>query len=181
MLELFWIFFKIGLFTIGGGYAMISLIENEIVERGWITQDTFADYLAISESTPGPLAINAATLIGNMQYGVLGAIVATFAVVLPSFIIIITISMFLDRFLKNRIVGYAMFGVKPVVIGLIAAFVVSLVNQSVLNSKAAAGFDLAAAFIIIFIFSLTRLKKNISPIILLILSAILGILFYYVM
>ena len=89
LLELFWVFFRIGLFTFGGGYAMIPMIQDLIVdEYGWVGTEEIMNFIAISESTPGPFAINMATFVGTSQYGILGAIVASFAVILPSFIII---------------------------------------------------------------------------------------------
>ncbi|MBO7525286.1 MAG: chromate transporter, partial [Clostridia bacterium] len=107
-LQLFWAFFKIGLFTFGGGYAMISVIYNEIVEkRKYISEDEFADVVAIAESTPGPIAINSATYIGFKRGGVLGAILSSVAVTLPSLIIIFAISLFLDRFMEIELVRKA--------------------------------------------------------------------------
>ena len=89
LLELFWVFFQIGLFTFGGGYAMIPMIQDLVVdEKKWVTYEEIMNFIAISESTPGPFAINMATFVGTTQYGLLGAIVATIAVILPSFIII---------------------------------------------------------------------------------------------
>ena len=131
MLELFWVFFKIGLFTIGGGYGMVPVIGNEVINKGWITEEMFTDFIAISESTPGPIAVNAATLVGFNQFGVPGAIVATIGVVLPAFLLMLLISTFVTAFLKNRIVGYAMYGVKPVVIGLIISFSLILFKNNI--------------------------------------------------
>lgn len=119
-LELFWIFFKIGLFTIGGGYAMIPMITNEVVNiKQWISAERLIDIIAVAEATPGPFAINAATFIGNSQGGILGGIVATFAVVLPSVIIIIVISIILNKFLNSKLIKGALKGIQPVVAGLI--------------------------------------------------------------
>lgn len=113
MLDLFWCFFKIGLFTFGGGYAMIPLIENVCVEqRRWITHEDMMNITVIAESTPGPIAINCATFVGCRKAGVPGALVATLGVVLPSFCIIYLISMFLDNFLEITVVANAFRGVK---------------------------------------------------------------------
>lgn len=102
-LDLFWTFFKIGLFTFGGGYVMLGIIEKEVTEKKkWITKDDMFNLLAIAESTPGPFAINAATFIGYKRGKVLGSFVATLGVVLPSFIIIVTISIFLNQFESNK-------------------------------------------------------------------------------
>lgn len=117
---LFLTFFKIGLFTFGGGYAMIPIIEREAVDRkNWISKDEFLDILAIAESTPGPLAINSATYVGYKVCGVLGSVFATLGVVLPSFIIIFAISFFFDLFLSLRWVQYAFRGIQVCVAFLI--------------------------------------------------------------
>ena len=113
LLDLFLIFSKIGLFTFGGGYAMISIIENNCVERkGWITHDEMMDITVIAESTPGPIAVNCATFTGYKKAGFAGALVATFGMVLPSFLIIYLISMFLDNFLEIAIIAHAFKGIK---------------------------------------------------------------------
>ncbi len=120
MFLLFWAFFKIGLFTFGGGYAMIAVIERELVERRkWIEHEEFLDVIAIAESTPGPLAINSATYIGYKICGVLGSFFATIGVVLPSFIIIFIISIFFDKFLQIEWVQYAFRGIQACVAYLI--------------------------------------------------------------
>jgi len=115
-LDLFLSFAKIGLFTFGGGYAMISLIENNCVEKKkWITHDEMMDIAVIAESTPGPIAINCATFVGYKIAGMLGAVLATLGVVIPSFIIIVIISMFLDNFLEISLVANAFIGIKVAV------------------------------------------------------------------
>ena len=111
--RLFSVFFKIGLFTFGGGYAMISIIEDACVERrGWITKEEMDELVVVAESTPGPIAINCATFVGARQGGFPGAAVATLGMVLPSFLVIFAISRFLDRFLEIRAVASAFKGVK---------------------------------------------------------------------
>lgn len=116
ILSLFFTMFKIGLFTFGGGYAMIAVIERELVERKkWIENDEFVDIIAIAESSPGPLAINSATYIGYKICGVIGSVFATLGVVLPSFIIIFIISLFFDKFLSLNYVGYAFRGIQACV------------------------------------------------------------------
>lgn len=117
--ELFYIFAKIGLFTFGGGYAMISIIEDICVERKkWITQEEMLDMTVISESTPGPIAINCATYVGYKVAGLAGATVATFGIVVPSFVVIFVISRFLDNFLKFTVIAHAFQGIK-IAVGLI--------------------------------------------------------------
>jgi chromate transporter len=120
LLDLFFTFAKIGLFTFGGGYAMIAMIENNCVERKkWITHDEMMNVTVIAESTPGPIAINCATYLGYKHLGVLGSLMATVGVVIPSFVIIFTISLFFDAFLSFTIVEYAFRGIQACVIYLI--------------------------------------------------------------
>lgn len=120
--KLFLIMFKIGLFTFGGGYAMLALLENEFVEKkGWLTKEEFLNMLAIGESTPGPIAINSATFIGYKTAGVMGSAFATLGVCLPSFIIIYIISLFFDAFLSLKFVEYAFLGIRACVVYLIAS------------------------------------------------------------
>ena len=120
LLKLFLIFFKIGAFTFGGGYAMISIIKNEFCEkRDWLTEDDFFSIIAVAESTPGPIAINSATYIGYKKGGVLGSVFATLGVVLPSFIIIFAISLVFDWFLTIELVNKAFMGIQCAVAILI--------------------------------------------------------------
>lgn len=106
-------FFKIGLFTFGGGYSMISLIDDEcVVKKKWITSDELMNVTIIAESTPGPIAINCATYVGYRQAGILGSVISTIGVVLPSFVIIYIISLFFDNILENKIIASAFKGIK---------------------------------------------------------------------
>lgn len=128
--ELFFTFLKIGLFTFGGGYAMISLIENNCVEKKkWITHDEMMDVTVIAESTPGPIAINCATFVGYKHSGFLGAIIATIAVIIPSFIIIYIISKFLDNFLEINIISDAFKGIKIAVAFLIINAALNMIQK----------------------------------------------------
>ena len=118
--QLFAVFFRIGLFTFGGGYAMISIMEDACVDRrGWITRNEMDELVVVAESTPGPIAINCATFVGARQGGLPGAIIATLGMVLPSFLVIFAISRFLDRFLEIRAVASAFQGIKLAVSVLI--------------------------------------------------------------
>lgn len=129
-MELFFTFVKIGLFTFGGGYAIISMIENNYVEKkAWITHDEMMDVTVIAESTPGPIAINCATFIGYKKAGFLGALVATLGIVVPSFIVIFLISMFLDNFLEITIVANAFKGIKVGVGLLILDAAITMINK----------------------------------------------------
>ncbi len=120
LLSLFFTMLKIGLFTFGGGYAMIALLENEFIEKKkWIEKEEFLNMAAIAESTPGPIAINAATYIGYKLSGFVGSLVSTFAICLPSFVIIFLISLFFDKFIAMSWVGYAFKGIQVCVIYLI--------------------------------------------------------------
>ena len=119
-LSLFLTMLKIGVFTFGGGYAMIALLENEFVEKKkWLEKDEFLDVAAIAESTPGPIAINAATYIGYKNDGIIGSIIATIGICIPSFIIIYAISLFFDAFLSLTLVAYAFKGIQICVVYLI--------------------------------------------------------------
>ena len=130
LLDLFLTFAKIGLFTFGGGYAMISLIENACVEtKGWITHDEMMNVTVIAESTPGPIAINCATFVGYKQKGLIGAIAATIGMVLPSFCIIFLISMFLDNFLEIAWIAHAFMGIKIAVGILILDAAIKMIRK----------------------------------------------------
>ncbi len=129
-LKLFLTFFKIGLFTFGGGYAMIALLENEIIEKNkWLSSDEFYDVVAIAESTPGPVAVNMSTFLGYKKCGVLGSIFSTLGVILPSFIIIFIISLFFDAFLSLTYVQYAFKGVQACVAYLIISAGVKMIKK----------------------------------------------------
>ena len=133
-IDLFLTFAKIGLFTFGGGYAMISLIENSCVEKkGWITLDEMMNITVIAESTPGPIAINCATFVGYKQAGFRGSLFATLGIVLPSFLIIYTISMFLDHFLEIAVIANAFKGIKIAVGLLILDAAVNMIRK--MNKK----------------------------------------------
>ena len=129
-LQLFYTFFKIGLFGFGGGYAMLSMIQGEVVTRyGWVSSQEFTDIVAISQMTPGPIGINAATYVGFTSTGsVWGSIIATFAVVLPSFILMLTISKFFLKYQKHPVVESVFSGLRPAVVGLLASAALVLMN-----------------------------------------------------
>ena len=125
-LELFWTFFLIGAFTFGGGYAMLPLIQIEVVNKGWLANEAVVNFVAVSESTPGPFAINMATYVGSEMGGIFGAACATLGVVLPSFVIILIVAKCYDRFKKSKLVKGAMSGLKPAVIGMIGTAILSI-------------------------------------------------------
>ena len=129
-LSLFLTMLKIGLFTFGGGYAMIALLENEFVEKKkWIEKDEFLDVAAIAESTPGPIAINAATYIGYKNTGIIGSVIATLGICIPSFVIIYAISLFFDAFLSLTLVAYAFKGIQICVVYLILTAGLKMLKQ----------------------------------------------------
>lgn len=151
-LQLFLTFMKIGVVTFGGGYAMIPIIENEITDKkGWISADDLIEVVAISETTPGPIAICAATFIGYKITGVTGAFAATFGVVLPSFVIIYIISLFLRTFEQLEIIKYAFFGIRAGVLALLIKAVVSMFKKSPKNIVAY--FVMALSFAAVAFFS----------------------------
>ena len=182
-LILFLEFFKIGLFTFGGGYAMIPLVRDVVLEYSWISEDKFYDFIGLCEATPGPIALNMATYIGNSQGGVLGGLVASLGVVLPSFIIILIVASILKKFNKNKVVQGILGGIKPVVIGLILSAGIALLLKNLAisyDASAFSGFDfisLAIFLTIALIYLVFKLifKKKLNPIILISISAILGV------
>lgn len=176
--QLFLTFFKIGAFTFGGGYAMLPLIESEIVAHGWLSEMEILNFIAVSESTPGPFAINIATYVGTEVGGLLGAVCTTLGVVLPSFVIILIVAKCYDAFKKSRVVSGCMSGLKPAVIGLIGAAVVSMAGTVfVPNGFSALNFADASLYVSlgIFVLCLVLALKKVHPILLICLSAAIGI------
>ncbi|MBR4941708.1 MAG: chromate transporter [Clostridia bacterium] len=192
-LELFWTFFKIGLFTFGGGYAMIPMITDEVVAHGWLDMETVVDFIAVSESTPGPFAANIATFVGNKVgsefggpfMGVLGAACTTFGVVLPSYIIILIVSKFFYSIKDNKFVSGALSGVHPAAMGLIAAAAASILLKNVFpgGEYVMSGLDWVSLVTTGSLFALSRFKmgkkkKPLSPLILIGIGAVVGIVVY---
>lgn len=126
LLELFWVFFLIGAFTFGGGYAMIAMVQQQVVSRGWMEAERVIDFVAIAESTPGPIAVNMATFVGAELGGFWGAACATFGVVLPSFVVILLVARCYQAFRKSKWVQEVMSGLKPAVVGLIGSAAVTV-------------------------------------------------------
>lgn len=183
-LELFWTFFKIGISTFGGGYAMLPLIQEEVARHGWMQNAELINFIAVSESTPGPFAINISTFVGAQTGGLFGAFCATFGVVLPSFVIILIVAKCFLRFKNSKIVAGCMSGLKPAVIGLIATAVLS-VGQTVFfpNGLQMQGL-LTPAFMVsvgIFVVMTVLLFKKVHPILILFLSAVVGIAAGYIL
>ncbi len=171
-LQLFITYFKIGLFGFGGGYAMLSLIQHEVVDQyGWITQQEFTDIVAISQMTPGPIGINSATYIGyTVTDSVFGSLVATFAVCLPSFIIVLAIARVFTKFKDNQYVEDAFKGLRPATVGLIAAAALLLMNpENFIDYKSIIIFGAS--------FALTMFCK-VHPILMIVIAGLAGLLLY---
>lgn len=170
LLKLFISFLKIGGFSFGGGYAMLPLIKKEIIEvHGWLTLTEFIDILAVVEMTPGPIAINSATFLGYKVAGIIGSVVATIAVVLPSIVIILIIAHFLSRFKNSTYVSWAFTGIRPVVLGLILSASLTVAKDSII--------DIKSLILGISLFYLTSIKK-LHPILTIIIGGIAGVLFF---
>ena len=187
-IELFLTFFKIGLFGFGGGYAMLSMIQGEVVTgHEWISSSEFTDIVAISQMTPGPIGINSATYVGytaaiNTGYshlwGILGSATATFAVVLPSFILMIAISKFFLKYQKHPIVEVVFQGLRPAVVGLLAAAALMLMTTENFGNIQTDKYHLIIS-ILIFLFTFVGTRKfKISPILMIAICGLAGLLFY---
>ena len=178
MIDLFLTFLKIGAFTFGGGYAMIAMIQAEAERHGWLTQEELVDFVALSESTPGPLAVNMATFVGIRTGGVLGALVATFGIVLPSFIIILIIAKCFETYKNSQAVGGILSGLKPSVVGMIGAAFISVARTVFFPSGISVSVFSSASFCVFLgLFAVTAVLafKKIHPIKIILLSAVVGI------
>ena len=174
-LWLFLTMLKIGLFTFGGGYAMIALLENEFVEKKkWLEKDEFLDVAAIAESTPGPIAINAATYIGYKNAGIIGSIIATLGICIPSFVIIYAISLFFDAFLSLTLVAYAFKGIQICVVYLILTAGLKMLKQ--MKKTAFNVIIISITLICMVIFSFFAVKF--STIFYILISGICGVVVY---
>lgn len=187
-LQLFIEFFKVGLFSVGGGLATLPFLYNISDKLGWYSYEELANMIAISESTPGPIGINAATYVGNTVAGVLGAIIATFALILPSIIIIISISKVLEKFKDNKHVKNVFYGLRPASVGLIAAAGFSVITMALLNLEQynkigilSDIFNIKAIIFAIILLITTNLKKTkkLHPVVFIVISALVGIVFKF--
>ncbi len=189
LLNLFLTFLKIGAVSFGGGYGMIPLLQEEVLANGWLTESELLNFIAVSESTPGPIAINMATFIGASQAGILGAFLATLGVVLPAFCIILVIASLIRGLIRFNGVQAFLGGLRPVVIGLIFATGLTMTLSVIIGLNAIASpilFDWRAlvifCLVVIFWFLCKRFtKKGASAITLIVFSALLGMLFYGVL
>ncbi len=179
-LQLFYIFFKIGLFGFGGGYAMLSLIQGEVVvKHNWLTAQEFTDIVAISQMTPGPIGINTATYVGyTATQSILGSITATFAVILPSFLLMILISRFFLAYSNHPVVESIFIGLRPAIIGLIASAALLLMNKDNFNSPQDDTYNFVISIILFVSVFIGTYKFRMNPILLIIASAIIGMIVY---
>ncbi len=185
-LELLLTFLQIGAFSFGGGYGMISLIREKALLHGWLTEEELLNMIAVAESTPGPIAVNMATFVGSTQGGFLGALFATLGVVLPSFIIILIIAALIGNLLKYAGVKAFLGGIRPCVVGLIISTAITMLMSTAIGLGRIADtpevdFKGIAIFVILIavgIVSRLAFKKKISPILMILISAGLGMLIY---
>lgn len=185
-LELFLTFLQIGSVSFGGGYAMISLIREKVLMHGWLTEEELLNMIAVSESTPGPIAVNMATFVGSTQGGMLGSFLATLGVVLPSFVIILIIAALIRNLLKYKGVQAVLGGIRPCVVGLILATALTMLMSTLLAFKTVDSTVIPdiRGLIIFAIITATATaskkirKKPLSPILLILISAGLGMLTY---
>lgn len=183
LLELFFGFLKVGCFAFGGAYGAIPLIRDVILQHGWLTDETLTYMIAVSESTPGPIMVNLATYVGSSQAGIPGALLATTAVVLPSFLIILLITALLRTLLKDKYVQAALRGMKPSIIGIILATGIFMLLRNCLSIVPAFTLHLretllTAALLLILYGYRFLFKKKLSPILLFLIAAVLGMIFY---
>ena len=185
-LELFWTFLKIGAFTFGGGYAMLPLVQDAVLKKGWLSEEAIIDFIAVSESTPGPFAINISTYVGTEKGGLFCAFCSTLGVVLPSFIIILIVAKCFEKFKTNKYVNGCMTGLKPAVIGLISSAVISIgttvffpngitlrtLPETFIGALATPVFYLSA---VIFLAMTVLALKKVNPIYIICISAVVGI------
>ncbi len=175
-LKLIWAYLKIGLFGFGGGYAMLSLIQREVVDSGWITSQMFTDIVAISQMTPGPIGINSATYIGYVVTGsVLGSLVTTLVVVLPPFVLTLIASHYIQRHKQSPFIKGAFMGLRPVVVGLIASAALLLMNSE--NFGHLMGERLITVAICVASFCIVYFTR-IHPILVIVLAGITGLLVF---
>ena len=196
-LKLIWAYIKIGIFGFGGGYAMLSLVEKSVVDPGWISEQMFTDIVAISQMTPGPIGINSATYIGYVApgevdpalasplFGILGSILATLAVTVPSFLLVIYSSHFIRRHQESGAIKAVFGGLRPVVVGLIASAAIMLMNAANFNPEGtdrqlwqSIAICVGAFCLVYFSFPFKGKKVKIHPIAVICLSGLAGYLLY---
>lgn len=195
--QLVWAYLKIGIFGFGGGYAMLSLVEREVVSTGWIKEEVFTDIVAISQMTPGPIGINSATYIGYVAPGevnpelsgvgwsLLGSVLATLAVVIPSFLLVLYSAHFIRKHSESGAIKAIFAGLRPVIVGLIASAAIMLMNPANFNPKGIdwqlwtnIGICVAAFCLVYFPIKLKKKIIKIHPILIIILAGVTGFILY---
>lgn len=185
-IELFLVFLKIGVVAFGGGYGILSVIRDEALKHGWLTEAELLNFIAVSESTPGPIAVNMATFVGSHEGGALGAFLATLGVILPAFLIMLFIVAISEKILKYKGVDAFVKGVNPAIIALIIGTSITLfisVIFGLANIEGQFNFNYLGAIILVIVIIIDLIfkyviKKKISPILLIIISGILGIIMF---
>lgn len=183
LLELFWGFFKVSCFTFGGGYGAIALIRDLVLSNEWLDEELLTYMIAVGESTPGPIMVNLATYIGSAKAGFWGAAVATFAVVLPAFIIILLITALLQNVIKNPYIQAVLRGLKPCVIGIILATGCYMILHNCFTLNKETTVSIRAVIVTAVLFGVKFVyrhlkKKKMSPIMLIMISALIGMMVY---
>ena len=185
-LKLFLTFLQVGAFSFGGGYGMISMIRELALQNGWLTEEELLNMIAVAESTPGPIAVNMATFVGSTQGGVWGSLCATLGVILPSFLIILIIAALIKNLLKYAGVKAFLGGVRPCIVGLILATAITLGMNCLLHFKTIGtvptpdykGILILAILILLKLLDKKLFQKKLSPIVMILISAFLGMLLY---
>ena len=188
LLQLFWEYFKVGLFAVGGGLATYPFLKDLGERTGWFTIGELADMLAVSESTPGPIGVNMATYVGFTLKGIPGAIVATVGLITPSVIIILIIAMFLDKFRKNKYVDYAFYGIRPASTAMITSALLGLLALCLFGASSVKALissggvlDIKALVLFLLLFAAMNVKKlkDLHPLVFIAISAVVGIVFRF--
>ena len=176
-IQMLWTFFRLGLFTVGGGYAMLPLIQSEIERLGWITAEEFVDMIAIAAMTPGAIGVNTATFVGFRLGGLPGAIVATTGIALPSLLVVVAVSKVLDRFREHPMVEAVLFGIRPVVAGLIASAALFIAQAAIIetNGSGFLGID-PVALVIAIASGIAVWRYHLHPVVAIVGAGLVGLI-----
>lgn len=182
-LDLFFGFLRVGCFAFGGAYGAIPLIRDVVLSYGWLSDETLTYIIAVSESTPGPIMVNLATYVGSSQAGMLGSVIATLAVILPSFVVTLVVMAILQNVLKNKYVQAVLSGLKPCIIGIIIATGFYIIISNCILNTAGTPISIRAIIVMAILTAASLLskyvfKKKMSPILLIAVAALTGIIVY---
>lgn len=184
-LDLFWVFFQVGLFSVGGGYATIPIIQDLVVdERGWLTLEQFVDIVTVSQMTPGPIAINLATFVGTTQAGFFGAIIATLGAIAPACIIVLLLSYFYFKYNDLAVIKGVLNGLRPAVVALIASAMMSILLLSLFLKELDSWFDARISYLdvrafVIFVLAFIVVRRfKLNPIYVILSSGVIGLVVY---